>query len=272
MQKKGMASLALAVVLGVGAQFVNPVCITSTQTPVVGLQSAEAFGLGGMKDVAKKAGKQAVSSQFNIDLDSMSNKKQDMLLNLVKASYCEQYSAVQLHTLVNDPDIAKWTADLKQKQALLGNAGSLTPKTLEGMKTSLAGSIETKDQATKMADLINKMQDSEITEQTKGLQHNAKVSRTRAAFYNALALRDATMIIGQSTKALAKPSDLGDKVGTVKELMAYAQAAKSLLDEQKQASKVRAQLQKAADKRFKDAGKVTKDEEQAFDKQMGLAQ
>ena len=128
------------------------------------------------------------------------------------------------------------------------------------------------DQTQMMLDQINQMKESDITEQTKALQHEAKVSRNRAAFYNALALRDASMIIGQSTKALANPSSLGDKVSTVKELMSYAQAAQSLLNAQKQASKARAQLQQAADKKFKDAGKVSKAEEQAFDQKMGIAQ
>ena len=268
MQRKGMASVAMAVMLGIGGQFVNPAGITSPQTSTLGMQSAEAFGLGNLGGALK----QAIGQQLNVDLGAMSNKKQDMLLNLVRAAYCEQYSAVQLHTLVKDPNLAQWNADLQQKQALLGNVGSLTPKALEGMKTSLSGSIETKDQTQMMLDQINQMKESDITEQTKALQHEAKVSRNRAAFYNALALRDASMIIGQSTKALANPSSLGDKVSTVKELMSYAQAAQSLLNAQKQASKARAQLQQAADKKFKDAGKVSKAEEQAFDQKMGIAQ
>ena len=45
-----------------------------------------------------------------------------------------------------------------------------------------------------------------------------------------------------------------------------------IFNAQKQASKARAQLQQAADKKFKDAGKVSKAEEQAFDQKMGIAQ
>ena len=48
MQRKGMASVAMAVMLGIGGQFVNPAGITSPQTSTLGMQSAEAFGLGNL--------------------------------------------------------------------------------------------------------------------------------------------------------------------------------------------------------------------------------
>ena len=111
--------------------------------------------------------------------------------------------------------------------------------------------------------------DKLTTEQNKTYVTDAKKARKMAAVYNALAVRDAGLLLSDTAKALAHKSDLGSQLDEVQELASFANEAKSFVDAQKKISKERADLTKKAEKAM-NVKEPTEQENKDFAKTLGM--
>ena len=234
-KKKVLVAGLLTATLTVSGQFVQ--FDNSQLAPMVGMQSAQAFGLGGLKDVAKKGAKDSVKKSLGFNIDAMENKRENLVANLINATVLKGYSAVTLRELNGDAN----TQDaLAIKNALANYKSKATNfKDFAGLKnfTEGIGKLEQKP-------LSNLKSAKEITNEAELAKMNETVSlsnsaRVQSNIYLGLAARDAAMILSSSAKALAQPGELGDKVNEVKDLADFAKQAQEILNLQKKQSKER---------------------------------
>ena len=82
-------------------------------------------------------------------------------------------------------------------------------------------------------------------------------------------MRDASLLLSDTAKALAHKSDLGSQLDEVQELASFANEAKSFVDFQKKMSKERADLTKKAEKAM-NVKEPTEQENKAYAKTLGM--
>ena len=282
MKKKNMVvSGVLAAVVAVSGQFVQ---VGQGNGIHFGTQSAAAFGLkmpkiktgiSSVDDQANKAAKQtaenAVKKAFNVDISSMGNRKQDMLKHLAWAARLEAVSADRWGKVAGT-DTAEAQAASNSAQAFLAN-GDFSLSTFKNFSSNYQSKMKLSDNQKQAYAALDKALVSEkdklTTEQNKTYVTDAKKARKMAAVYNALAVRDAGLLLSDTAKALAHKSDLGSQLDEVQELASFANEAKSFVDAQKKISKERADLTKKAEKAM-NVKEPTEQENKAYAKTLGM--
>lgn len=282
MKKKNMVvSGVLAAVVAVSGQFVQ---VGQGNGIHFGTQSAAAFGLkmpkiktgiSSVDDQANKAAKQtaenAVKKAFNVDISSMGNRKQDMLKHLAWAARLEAVSADRWGKVAGT-DTAEAQAASNSAQAFLAN-GDFSLSTFKNFSSNYQSKMKLSDNQKQAYAALDKALVSEkdklTTEQNKTYVTDAKKARKMAAVYNALAVRDAGLLLSDTAKALAHKSDLGSQLDEVQELASFANEAKSFVDVQKKISKERADLTKKAEKAM-NVKEPTEQENKDFAKTLGM--
>lgn len=282
MKKKNMVvSGVLAAVVAVSGQFVQ---VGQGDGIHFGTQSAAAFGLkmpkiktgiSSVDDQANKAAKQtaenAVKKAFNVDISSMGNRKQDMLKHLAWAARLEAVSADRWGKVAGT-DTAEAQAASNSAQAFLAN-GDFSLSTFKNFSSNYQSKMKLSDNQKQAYAALDKALVSEkdklTTEQNKTYVTDAKKARKMAAVYNALAVRDAGLLLSDTAKALAHKSDLGSQLDEVQELASFANEAKSFVDAQKKISKERADLTKKAEKAM-NVKEPTEQENKDFAKTLGM--
>ena len=282
MKKKNMVvSGVLAAVVAVSGQFVQ---VGQGNGIHFGTQSAAAFGLkmpkiktgiSSVDDQANKAAKQtaenAVKKAFNVDISSMGNRKQDMLKHLAWAARLEAVSADRWGKVAGT-DTAEAQAASNSAQAFLAN-GDFSLSTFKNFSSNYQSKMKLSDNQKQAYAALDKALVSEkdklTTEQNKTYVTDAKKARKMAAVYNALAVRDAGLLLSDTAKALAHKSDLGSQLDEVQELASLASEAKSFVDAQKKISKERADLTKKAEKAM-NVKEPTEQENKDFAKTLGM--
>lgn len=282
MKKKNMVvSGVLAAVVAVSGQFVQ---VGQGNGIHFGTQSAAAFGLkmpkiktgiSSVDDQANKAAKQtaenAVKKAFNVDISSMGNRKQDMLKHLAWAARLEAVSADRWGKVAGT-DTAEAQAASNSAQAFLAN-GDFSLSTFKNFSSNYQSKMKLSDNQKQAYAALDKALVSEknklTTEQNKTYVTDAKKARKMAAVYNALAVRDAGLLLSDTAKALAHKSDLGSQLDEVQELASFANEAKSFVDAQKKISKERANLTKKAEKAM-NVKEPTEQENKDFAKTLGM--
>ena len=282
MKKKNMVvSGVLAAVVAVSEQFVQ---VGQGNGIHFGTQSAAAFGLkmpkiktgiSSVDDQANKAAKQtaenAVKKAFNVDISSMGNRKQDMLKHLAWAARLEAVSADRWGKVAGT-DTAEAQAASNSAQAFLAN-GDFSLSTFKNFSSNYQSKMKLSDNQKQAYAALDKALVSEkdklTTEQNKTYVTDAKKARKMAAVYNALAVRDAGLLLSDTAKALAHKSDLGSQLDEVQELASFANEAKSFVDAQKKISKERADLTKKAEKAM-NVKEPTEQENKDFAKTLGM--
>ena len=282
MKKKNMVvSGVLAAVVAVSGQFVQ---VGRGNGIHFGTQSAAAFGLkmpkiktgiSSVDDQANKAAKQtaenAVKKAFNVDISSMGNRKQDMLKHLAWAARLEAVSADRWGKVAGT-DTAEAQAASNSAQAFLAN-GDFSLSTFKNFSSNYQSKMKLSDNQKQAYAALDKALVSEkdklTTEQNKTYVTDAKKARKMAAVYNALAVRDAGLLLSDTEKALAHKSDLGSQLDEVQELASFANEAKSFVDAQKKISKERADLTKKAEKAM-NVKEPTEQENKDFAKTLGM--
>ncbi|WP_294144380.1 hypothetical protein [uncultured Selenomonas sp.] len=282
MKKKNMVvSGVLAAVVAVSGQFVQ---VGQGNGIHFGTQSAAAFGLkmpkiktgiSSVDDQANKAAKQtaenAVKKAFNVDISSMGNRKQDMLKHLAWAARLEAVSADRWGKVAGT-DTAEAQAASNSAQAFLAN-GDFSLSTFKNFSSNYQSKMKLSDNQKQAYAALDKALVSEkdklTTEQNKTYVTDAKKARKMAAVYNALAVRDAGLLLSDTAKALAHKSDLGSQLDEVQELASFANEAKSFVDAQKKISKERADLTKKAEKAM-NVKEPTEQENKDFAKTLGM--
>lgn len=282
MKKKNMVvSGVLAAVVAVSGQFVQ---VGQGNGIHFGTQSAAAFGLkmpkiktgiSSVDDQANKAAKQtaenAVKKAFNVDISSMGNRKQDMLKHLAWAARLEAVSADRWGKVAGT-DTAEAQAASNSAQAFLAN-GDFSLSTFKNFSSNYQSKMKLSDNQKQAYAALDKALVSEkdklTTEQNKTYVTDAKKARKMAAVYNALAVRDAGLLLSDTAKALAHKSDLGSQLDEVQALASFANEAKSFVDAQKKISKERADLTKKAEKAM-NVKEPTEQENKDFAKTLGM--
>lgn len=282
MKKKNMVvSGVLAAVVAVSGQFVQ---VGQGDGIHFGTQSAAAFGLkmpkiktgiSSVDDQANKAAKQtaenAVKKAFNVDISSMGNRKQDMLKHLAWAARLEAVSADRWGKVAGT-DTAEAQAASNSAQAFLAN-GDFSLSTFKNFSSNYQSKMKLSDNQKQAYAALDRALVSEkdklTTEQNKTYVTDAKKARKMAAVYNALAVRDAGLLLSDTAKALAHKSDLGSQLDEVQELASFANEAKSFVDAQKKISKERADLTKKAEKAM-NVKEPTEQENKDFAKTLGM--
>lgn len=282
MKKKNMVvSGVLAAVVAVSGQFVQ---VGQGNGIHFGTQSVAAFGLkmpkiktgiSSVDDQANKAAKQtaenAVKKAFNVDISSMGNRKQDMLKHLAWAARLEAVSADRWGKVAGT-DTAEAQAASNSAQAFLAN-GDFSLSTFKNFSSNYQSKMKLSDNQKQAYAALDKALVSEkdklTTEQNKTYVTDAKKARKMAAVYNALAVRDAGLLLSDTAKALAHKSDLGSQLDEVQELASFANEAKSFVDAQKKISKERADLTKKAEKAM-NVKEPTEQENKDFAKTLGM--
>ena len=282
MKKKNMVvSGVLAAVVAVSGQFVQ---VGRGNGIHFGTQSAAAFGLkmpkiktgiSSVDDQANKAAKQtaenAVKKAFNVDISSMGNRKQDMLKHLAWAARLEAVSADRWGKVAGT-DTAEAQAASNSAQAFLAN-GDFSLSTFKNFSSNYQSKMKLSDNQKQAYAALDKALVSEkdklTTEQNKTYVTDAKKARKMAAVYNALAVRDAGLLLSDTANALAHKSDLGSQLDEVQELASFANEAKSFVDAQKKISKERADLTKKAEKAM-NVKEPTEQENKDFAKTLGM--
>lgn len=225
----------------------------------VTMNTAEAgFDLGG---IAKEIGKGTLGKALGVDIDSMQDKKQNMILNLSRAAICYAEAAINVSEALNlNPEqraqMKAALSNLKNNKTDLGSmkrVGETTQMTKEELETAAKNLMDSGNQAD-----IDKA--NELIKQSKA-------QRRAANIYKGLALRDATTIIASSVTAF-KDGNLGDKVNTIKELAEVAKNAqavsniigqnhkvmKDALKAYEKKNNIKDVSDKEAEKQMKDAG------------------
>ena len=209
MRKKSVAAIGMASVLAISCQFMPSADVGGVN--LTGMPVAEA-GFGGLGDIGKKVGKDAVSKAFNVDIDGMQDKRQDMLLNLYRAAV--SYAMASAHT---------------QKAFEMGDGGVqalAAVNQLNSNKTNL-GSIKSVMDASKidkktLEEASKKLLDSgdqAKIEAANAYLKDAKAERKAANIYKVLAARDAAIIIKDAATAMAKGGDsIQDKLNIIQDL------------------------------------------------------
>lgn len=277
-KKKIVATGILAALMAVSGQFVQ---VGPQADATLGMQSAQAFGIkmpkigGGSKDSgdlgsavkeqAQKAGKDAVSKQLGVDLESMGNHRDDMLKNLAYAARMEAIAAARWSSVAN-VDTARAVA--------ASNAATSFAKTKDFSKdavnnfkaTFLDNMSMTDAEKASFADLAVSAKDRLTQQENQDRIIEAKKARKLAAIYNGLAARNASMLLSQSAKALASAKDTDDILTQVQDLSEIAKTAQSFIDAEKKISKERSNATKKAEK-ASNVKEPTKDEYEAFGKE-----
>lgn len=238
-KNKVIATGVLAAVVAVSGQFVQVGNLTA-ETSCVGMQSAEAFGFGDVKSFASNAVKKA----FDVNVDSLNAKQQDMLVNLSRAAQMEAYSQIDLGKALelNPSEFSAENDALYSMQ----HGSALDKNLIKKVSTGLSAED---------AKVWSAKADAAISDKSKlnsadfrNLVKASSSARSAAAMYNALAFRDAAMMIAQASKAMASGS-LGDKADAVANILSAAKEGQSLLNEQKAHSKalheISAKIEKA---------------------------
>lgn len=225
----------------------------------VTMNTAEAgFDLGG---IAKEIGKGALGKALGVDIDSMQDKKQNMILNLSRAAICYAEAAINVSEALNlNPEqraqMKAALSNLKNNKTDLGSmkrVGETTQMTKEELETAAQNLMDSGNQAD--------------IEKANKLIKESKAQRRAANIYKGLALRDATTIIASSVAAF-KDGNLGDKVKTVTELAEVAKNAqavcnvigdnhkvmKNALKAYEKKNNIKDVSDKEAEKQMKDAG------------------
>lgn len=276
-KKKVVVSGVLAAVVAVSGQFVQ----VGRQDGIhFGTQSAAAFGIkmpkiktgdSSVDNQANQAVKQAASKAFNVDLTTMGNRKQDMLKHLAWAARLEAVSADRWGKVAGT-DTAEAQAASNSAQAFLAN-GDFSLATFKNFSSNYQSKMKLSDSQKQAYAALEKSLVSEkdklTTEQNKTYVTDAKKARKMAAVYNALAVRDAGLLLSDTAKALAHKSDLGSQLDEVQELASFANEAKSFVDVQKKISKERADLTKKAEKAM-NVKEPTEKENKDFAKTLGM--
>ena len=276
-KKKVVVSGLLAAVVAVSGQFVQ---VGQERGTHFGLQSAAAFGLkvpkiktgdSSVDNAVKKSAEQAVGNALNVDLESMGNRKQDMLKHLAWAARLEAVSADRWGKVAN-VDTANAQAASNSAQSFFAN-GDFSLPAFKSFHSTIESKMQLTDaqkkQMTTAFDSLVSDKDKLTTEENKARVTEAKKARKMAAIYNALAARDAGLLLSDTAKALSKKADLGDQLSEVEELTAFAKEAKSFVDFQKKMSKDRAAMTKKAEKAM-NVKEPTEQENKEFAKSLGM--
>ena len=217
-----VATGILAAVLAVSGQFVQVGNLTADAS-CVGMQSAEAFGFGDVKSFVGNS----VKSFFDVNVTSLNEKRQDMLVNLSRAAQMEAYSQITLGKAL----------ELNPAEFAAENDALYSLQHGQALDTNLIKSVSTGFTAEKskiwaaQADAVLSDKSKVNNADFKTLVKASADARSAAGLYNALAFRDAAMMIAQTSKAMAG-GNLGDKADAVANILAAAQDGQTLLNEQ----------------------------------------
>ena len=189
-------------------------------TPLT-LNTAEAgFDIGGL---VKEGAKDAVKKSLNVDVEGMQNKEQQMIANLSKAAIC--YGQAEIH--VSEALGLNPESRAQMQAALNGLKNNRTD--LGSMKLVGEASTITKEELATAAQNLMDSGDQEKIDRANELIKQSKAERQAANLYKGLALRDITMLISSSVKAMAG-GNLGDKLNAVQDISSAANSAKSVTD------------------------------------------
>ena len=226
-KNKVVATGILAAVMVASGQFVQVGNLTA-DTSCVGMQSAEAFGFGDVKSLVGDVVKQA----FDVNVTSLNEKRQDMLVNLSRAAQMEAYSQITLGKALGlNP--SEFSAENDALYSLQ-HGSALDTNLIK--KVSSGFTDENSKTWSAQADAVRSDKSEVNSEAFKNLVKSSANARSAAGLYNALAFRDAAMMIAQTSKAMAA-GDLGDKADAVANILAAAKDGQTLLNEQKAHSK-----------------------------------
>ncbi|MCI6100125.1 MAG: hypothetical protein MR698_05750 [Selenomonas sp.] len=273
-KKKLITSGVLATLVAVSGQFVQ--VGTASEGSFFGLQRAEAFGIklpkikmpkiniGGHGDVsdalqgaadqavdkaqnaAKEAAKQQLEKALNVDLDSLGNHRDDMMKNLAYAARMEAIASHRWLLVVGAnpaPAVAASNASTefaRRGDFSFGSVKSFTEQYLPDMTMTENEKAAYAKAASDQTALALQENQERIME--------AKKARRMAAVYNGLAVRDASFIITQSAKSIAKAKDLNDVIAQAKDFAEIAKTAQAFISAEKKVSKERAAATKKAEK------------------------
>ncbi len=227
-KNKAVATGILAAVMAVSGQFVQVGNLTA-DTSCVGMQSAEAFGFGDVKSLVGNVVKQA----FDVNVTTLNAKRQDMFVNLSRAAQMEAYSQINLgQALGLNP--SEFSAENDALYSLQ-HGSALDTKLIKQVSSNF--SAEDAKSWSAKADAAISDKSRLQSEDFRNLVKASSNARSAAAMYNALAFRDAAMMIAQTSKAMAA-GNLGDKADAVANILSAAKGAQTLLNEQKAHSKM----------------------------------
>ncbi|SFW35716.1 hypothetical protein [Selenomonas ruminantium] len=220
MKKKNvLTAVGLAGVFAISGAFLPG----NTGQKFVRVSVAEAgFGLGNIGDVVKGEAKKEVAKTFNVDLDGLQDKRQNMMLNLYRAAICYGHASGNVQQALGLGDGgAQLTAAIKQ---------AATDKTNMGFIQAVVEKSKVDDKAaTEAAKKLQDSGDAAKIQQANDLLRSAKAQRRAANIYKILAARDAVGIIKDAGMAMAKGGDsIQDKIDILKDLSSVAKNAETL--------------------------------------------
>ena len=219
-KKNWLTAVGLAGVFAVSGAFLPG---NMVQSKFIGVSVAEAgLGIGNIGGAIKGEAKKKVAKTLNVDIDSLQDKRQNMMLNLYRAAVCYGYASSNVQQALG---LGDGGAQLKAAIKQVG-----TDKTNMGFIKSVVEKSKVDDKVA--AEAAKKLQDSGDAakiQQANGLLQTSKTQRRAANIYKILAARDAVAIAKDAGTALAKGGDsVQDKIDILKDLSAVAKNAESL--------------------------------------------
>ncbi len=218
-KKKALITIGVAGVMAFSVQLMPNVNVGGISWQ--GTAVAEA-GFGGLGDIAKSVGKKAVFKQFNVDIDGMQDKRQNMMLNLYRSALSYAYASAHVQEALGYGDGgAQAKAAIKQLKSDRTNLGSI-------QSTMKAASVNEKEIAAAAQKLLDSGDEAKIKAANE-LLSKAKVERRAANIYKVLAARDAVGIVKDTGVALAKGGDsIQDKINVIKDLSAVGKSGEAM--------------------------------------------
>ena len=219
MKKKIVTAVGLAGVLAFSCQLMPGTSLGGVE--LTGMPVAEAgFSLG---DLGKAAAKEAVNKAFNVDVDGMQDKRQNMILNLYRSAVNYAYASVHVREAVMADDGT--SASIR---AAIGQATS-NKTDLSAIKSLVEASAIPEKELKEATQKLMDSGDAEAIERANGLIQQAKTERKAANIYKLLAAKDAVSIIKDAGVALTKGGDsIQDKIDVIKDLAAVAKSAEDM--------------------------------------------
>ena len=219
MKKKIVTAVGLAGVLAFSCQLMPGTSLGGVE--LTGMPVAEAgFSLG---DLGKAAAKEAVNKAFNVDVDGMQDKRQNMLLNLYRSAVNYAYASAHVQEAL--------LADGGNSARIRAAIGQVTSnKTdLSAIKSLVEVSAIKEKDLKAAAQAKQDSGDAEGIKRANDLIQQAKTERKAANIYKLLAAKDAVSIIKDAGVALTKGGDsIQDKIDVLKDLSVVAKNAESL--------------------------------------------
>ena len=219
MRKKIVTAVGLAGMLAFSCQLMPGTSLGGVE--LTGMPVAEAgFSMG---DLGKAVAKEAVNKAFNVDVDGMQDKRQNMILNLYRSAVNYAYASahVQEALLADGGNSARIRAAIGQVTSNKTDLSAI--KSL--VEASAIPEKELKEATQKLMD----SGDAKAIERANGLFQQAKTERKAANIYKVLAAKDAVSIVKDAGVALAKGGDsIKDKIDVIQDLAAVAKNAEGM--------------------------------------------